>query len=138
LFLRYTHLAGMTGTASSAAREFRKVYKKVVVPIPTNKKAQRIILPDRVFAHAEDKWKAIVEETREMHLKGRPVLIGTRSIDKSHILSRLLTQMGIQHQVLNAHEVATEAEIVARAGEAGKVTVATNMAGRGTDIKLQP
>jgi preprotein translocase subunit SecA len=138
LFLRYPHLAGMTGTAASASHEFRKVYKKVVVPIPTNRKPQRIVLPDRVYAHAEDKWKAIVEETREMHLKGRPVLIGTRSIDKSLILSRLLTQAGISHQVLNAHEVATEAEIVSHAGEAGKVTVATNMAGRGTDIKLQP
>ncbi|QDU26108.1 preprotein translocase subunit SecA [Anatilimnocola aggregata] len=137
LFLRYKHLAGMTGTASSAAREFKKVYKMRVIPVPTNRPVQRKRLPDRVYGTADQKWRAIVEDVREAHIKRRPVLIGTRSIDKSVILSKLLTEKGIPHQVLNAHEVATEAEIVARAGEEGKVTVATNMAGRGTDIKLQ-
>ncbi len=138
LFLRYKHLAGMTGTASSASREFRKVYKMRVVPIPTNCPVQRKRLSDRVYGTADQKWAAIVEDVRAAHLKGRPVLIGTRSIDKSVILSKLLTNAGVPHQVLNAHEVAAEAEIVARAGESGKVTVATNMAGRGTDIKLTP
>jgi preprotein translocase subunit SecA len=130
LFLRYKHLAGMTGTAMPAAREFRKVYKKVVLPVPTNRPAQRRILPDAVYGTSE--------ETREVHEQGLPVLIGTRSIDKSVILSKLLEQMGIEHKVLNAHEIAAEADIVARAGQPGKVTVATNMAGRGTDIKLGP
>ncbi len=138
LFMRYQHLAGMTGTAMSASREFRKVYKRVVIPVPTNRRCQRVRLPERVFAHAEDKWDAIVAETVEMHGVGRPVLIGTRSIDKSVILSKLLAEQGIEHKVLNAHEVAAEAEIIARAGQSGKVTVATNMAGRGTDIKLDP
>ena len=138
LFLRYQHLAGMTGTAMSASREFRKVYKKIVIPVPTNRPCQRVRLPDLVYAHAEDKWQAIVAEAVELHRQGRPILIGTRSIDKSVVLSRLLTQQGIEHKVLNAHEVAAEAEIVARAGQPGKVTVATNMAGRGTDIKLDP
>jgi preprotein translocase subunit SecA len=138
LFLRYKHLAGMTGTASSASREFRKVYKMRVIPVPTNRPVQRKRLPDKVYGTSELKWKAIAEDVREQHLKGRPVLIGTRSIDKSVLLSKLLTEKGIPHQVLNAHEVALEAEIVAKAGEPGKVTVATNMAGRGTDIKLTP
>jgi preprotein translocase subunit SecA len=138
LFLRYKHLAGMTGTAMSATREFRKVYKMRVVPIPTNRPVQRKRLPDKVYGTSDQKWRAIVEDVREQHLKGRPVLIGTRSIDKSVILSKLLTEKGIPHQVLNAHEVALEASIVEKAGEGGKVTVATNMAGRGTDIKLTP
>jgi preprotein translocase subunit SecA len=138
LFLRYQFLAGMTGTAMSAAREFRKVYKKPVIPVPTNRPCQRERLPDLVFAHADEKWNAIVAEAVELHRLGRPILIGTRSIDKSVVLSRLLALQGIEHKVLNAHEVAAEAEIVARAGQRGKVTVATNMAGRGTDIKLEP
>ncbi len=138
LFLRYKHLAGMTGTARSATREFKKVYKMRVIPVPTNRPVQRKHLPDKVYGTSDLKWKAIAEDVREQHLKGRPVLIGTRSIDKSVLLSKLLTDKGIPHQILNAHEVALEAEIVAKAGEPGKVTVATNMAGRGTDIKLTP
>ena len=138
LFLRYLHLAGMTGTAMSAAREFKKVYKMRVIPVPTNRPCARQRLPDEVYGTEDEKWQAILAETRELHHQGRPVLIGTRSIDKSHHLSRMLTDSGIPHQVLNAHEVAKEAEIVSQAGQPGRVTVATNMAGRGTDIKLGP
>lgn len=137
LFLRYKILAGMTGTAMTSAREFRKIYKSPVVRIPTNRPAQRKRLPDRVFATDEMKWQAIVEEIVEMNRVGRPVLVGTRTIEKSELLSKMLNQRGIQHQVLNAHHVASEAEIVADAGQHRKVTVATNMAGRGTDIKLE-
>ncbi len=137
-FLRYKHLAGMTGTASSSARELKSIYKLRVIPIPTNRPVQRQRLPNRIFGTAEAKWRAIVEEVREVHATGRPVLIGTRSIDRSQLLSRLLQEAGIEHQVLNAHHVEAEAEIVAHAGERGKVTVSTNMAGRGTDIKLGP
>ncbi len=136
LFLRYRHLAGMTGTAMSSAREFRKIYKMRVIKIPTNKPVQRKRLPARIFGTADAKWNAIAEEVREMHDIERPILIGTRSIDKSEHLSQLLSAQGIDHQVLNAQKVAEEAGIVERAGEPGKVTVATNMAGRGTDIKL--
>ena len=135
-FLRYEKLAGMTGTAMDSARELRKIYRCRVVPIPTNRPAIRQRLPTRVFGTEDAKWAAVAEEGRQAHAVGRPVLIGTRSIDKSEVLSRLLTQYGIEHQVLNAHHVAAEAEIVALAGHAGKVTVSTNMAGRGTDIKL--
>ena len=138
LFLRYRHLAGMTGTAMSAGNEFRRIYKLRVLPMPTNRPVQRKRLPDLCFGTSDEKWRAIVEEVVELHRAGRPILIGTRSIDKSQLLSTMLAQVHIEHRVLNAHQVAIEAEIVAAAGQPGKVTVATNMAGRGTDIKLAP
>jgi preprotein translocase subunit SecA len=138
LFLRYKHLAGMTGTAMTAANEFRRIYKMRVLPMPTNRPVQRKRLPDLCFGTSDEKWRAIVEEVVELHRQGRPILIGTRSIDKSQLLSTMLSQVNIEHRVLNAHQVAIEAEIVAAAGQPGKVTVATNMAGRGTDIKLAP
>jgi preprotein translocase subunit SecA len=135
-FLRYEQLCGMTGTASSSARELAKIYEVRVAPIPTNRPAIRERLPDRIFGTSDAKWAAIVEEVREQHDIGRPILIGTRSIDKSVLLAQLLQQARIEHRVLNAHQVAAEAEIVSEAGRKGKVTVSTNMAGRGTDIKL--
>ena len=135
-FLRYPHMAGMTGTASSSAGELRRIYKLRVVPIPTNRPAIRQQLPEHTFGTADAKWEAIVQEILEVHATGRPILIGTRSIDKSEHLSRLLAAAGIVHKVLNANKIAEEAEIIARAGERGKLTVSTNMAGRGTDIKL--
>ncbi len=136
LFARYEHIAGMTGTAVSSARELRKVYKLRVVPIPTNRPSAREAWPTLVFGTADEKWQYIVEEVRRVHEQGRPVLIGTRSIDKSEQLSRLLQAAEVPHQVLNAKQLAAEAEVVKQAGEEGRVTVATNMAGRGTDIKL--
>jgi len=136
-FLRYENLAGMTGTAMGSAGELRKIYRCSVMPIPTNRPAIRKRLTERVYGNEEAKWNAVVEEICELHAEGRPVLIGTRSIDKSELLSKMLSRRGIDHQVLNAHRIAEEAEIVARAGERGKVTVSTNMAGRGTDIKLK-
>ncbi|MBU4273790.1 MAG: preprotein translocase subunit SecA [Planctomycetes bacterium] len=135
-FLRYENLAGMTGTAMGSARELRRIYRCHVLPIPTNRPAIRRRLPDCVFGEADAKWAAVVEEVRQLHAAGRPVLIGSRSIDKSEHLSKLLDAVGIEHQVLNANHVEAEADIVARAGQGGKVTVSTNMAGRGTDIKL--
>jgi preprotein translocase subunit SecA len=135
-FLRYEHLAGMTGTAMGSAGELRRIYRGHVLPIPTNRPAIRQRLPDRVFGAAATKWVAVAEEICQMHAAGRPVLIGTRSIDKSEELSRLLTEAGIEHQILNANHIAAEADIVAGAGQRGRVTVSTNMAGRGTDIKL--
>jgi len=135
-FLRYEKLAGMTGTAMGSARELRKIYRTYVLPIPTNRPSIRKGLDARVFGTSDAKWVAVAEEICRLHAQGRPVLIGTRSIDKSEHLSKLLKAQGIEHQILNANHIEAEADIVARAGERNKVTVSTNMAGRGTDIKL--
>ena len=127
----------MTGTARTAAKEFRKIYRHRVYQIPTNRPRNRSRLAARVYATTDQKLEAITEEVKELHTAGRPVLIGTRTIEKSERLSALLDEAGIPHEVLNAREIEHEADIVAAAGQHGKVTVATNMAGRGTDIKLQ-
>ena len=137
-FLGYEHLCGMSGTVSTSSRELKKIYRLAVEVVPTNRPAVRKMLPTLVFANADAKWEAVVAEVTSMHATGRPVLVGTRSIDKSQHLSRLLAAASIKHQVLNAHHVAAEAKIVAAAGERGRVTVSTNMAGRGTDIVLGP
>lgn len=136
LFQRYKKIAGMTGTAATSARELTKIYKTPVVLVPTNRPPRRQRLKDLVYGTMLDKFRAIVDEIVELNARGRPILVGTRSIDKSMILSRMLQDAGIMHQVLNANEVAREADIVMQAGKRGKVTVATNMAGRGTDIKI--
>ena len=138
LFLKYNHLAGMTGTAGNSGNELRKIYDVQVVEIPTNKPSQREKWPDQVFATEIQKWEFIVNEIETVHKTGRPVLVGTRSIDKSELLSDLLKQREIEHQVLNARHLEKEADIIAAAGQLGRVTVATNMAGRGTDIKVDP
>jgi preprotein translocase subunit SecA len=135
-FRRYAYVAGMTGTAASSTAELKKIYRVKVCVVPTNRPAIRQQLPTAIFADQQSKWAAVVDEVRQVHDVGRPVPIGTRSIDQSMLLSKLLTQAAIPHQVLNAHEIAAEAEIIARAGEQRSVTVSTNMAGRGTDIRL--
>ncbi len=135
-FLRYKKLSGMTGTASTDARELRKIYKVHVFKVPTNRRGCRVWVPDRVFSTEAEKFQAVAEQIVEWNKQGVPVLVGTRSIEKSEKLSALLTKAGIEHQILNAKNHEIEAQIVAQAGQSGKVTVATNMAGRGTDIKL--
>jgi preprotein translocase subunit SecA len=137
-FRRYLQLAGMTGTAREIAGELWSIYRLRVVTIPTNRPLRRVYLPDRIYSSAEQKWQAITRRITELHLKGRPVLVGTRSVEASEHLSRLLTDASLNHQVLNARQDKEEAEIVARAGDQGRITVATNMAGRGTDIRLSP
>ena len=135
-FRLYRKLSGMTGTAAEAWREFWQIYHAPVVTIPTNRPCIRNVLPDRVYATEEAKWKAIVGRIRRLHETGRPILVGTRSVRASEHLSRLLTDIGLEHQVLNAVRHREEAQVTAAAGQPGKITVATNMAGRGTDIKL--
>ncbi|UWF78217.1 preprotein translocase subunit SecA [Microbacterium neungamense] len=135
-FRLYQKLAGMTGTAETEAAEFMSTYKLGVVPIPTNKPMIRKDMPDLVYKNEQAKFAQVVEDIAERHAKGQPVLVGTVSVEKSEYLSRLLSKKGIRHEVLNAKNHAREAEIVARAGKLGAVTVATNMAGRGTDIML--
>ena len=135
-FRLYKHLAGMTGTAQEAAAEFWQIYGRPIVVIPTNRPCQRKVLPDIVLATRELKWKRLIEEIDRVHATGRPVLIGTRSVQDSEHLSELLAAEHLGHQVLNAVRHREEAQIVAGAGQPGQITVATNMAGRGTDIKL--
>ena len=136
LFARWPHLAGMTGTIATSAGEIGRTYDVGVAAVPTNRPAIRERLPAVVCGAQEEKFARIVAETVAVHATGRPVLIGTRSIDKSEELSRLLTEAGLTHTVLNARQIEREAEIVAQAGQPGQITVSTNMAGRGTDIRL--
>ncbi|HJR89571.1 MAG TPA: preprotein translocase subunit SecA, partial [Aeromicrobium sp.] len=135
-FRLYRKLAGMTGTAMTEAAEFDKIYKLGVVPIPTNQPVVRIDQPDLVYRTEDAKFEAVVEDIAERHGKGQPILVGTTSVEKSEHLSKLLRKRGIVHEVLNAKQHEREAAIVAMAGHKGAVTVATNMAGRGTDIML--
>jgi len=135
-FRMYSKLAGMTGTATTEAEELDKIYKLEVVEIPTNRSTQRVDRGDYIYMTEEAKWDAIAERITELHHDGRPVLVGTTSIDKSELLGELLKKKRIPHNVLNAKQHEREANVVAEAGKAGAVTVATNMAGRGTDIIL--
>ncbi len=137
-FRMYEKLAGMTGTAATEAQEFWEIYKLDVVVVPTNRPVRRIDYPDIIFKTKKEKYQAVIEEIVRWHKLGRPILVGTTSIEVSEILSRMLRARRIPHQVLNAKHHEKEAQIVAKAGQRGAVTIATNMAGRGTDIKLGP
>lgn len=137
-FRLYEDKCGMTGTATGSEAEFRSIYGLDIVPIPLRCPTQRTMLPTRYFPTAESKWKAIADDVHERQRLGQPVLIGTRSIQDSESLSQLLHDQGIDHQVLNGRQDADEAEIIRHAGNSGTVTIATNLAGRGTDIKPSP
>jgi preprotein translocase subunit SecA len=135
-FRMYDKLAGMTGTADTEAAEFKKIYELDVVVIPSNRPVVRIDMADVIYKNQAAKYRAVVREIKELHTKGQPVLVGTISIDVSELISDMLKKEGIPHEVLNAKQHEREADIIAQAGQLGKITIATNMAGRGTDIKL--
>ncbi len=135
-FRLYQKLGGMTGTAETEAAEFHDIYKLEVLVVPTNRPIARKDLNDKIYKTQREKFKAVIDLVKEHHAKEQPILLGTASVESSEILSRMLQREKIAHSVLNAKFHLQEAEIVARAGQAGAVTVATNMAGRGTDIKL--
>ena len=135
-FRRYLKLAGMTGTAAEVRAELGDIYRLPVKRIPTNRPSQRKFLPDRYFATQQEKWLAVTERVRSLNASGRPILIGTRSVADSEKLSALFARYDIKHELLNARQNATEAEIIALAGQPFRVTIATNMAGRGTDIEI--
>jgi preprotein translocase subunit SecA len=137
-FRRYVHLSGMTGTASEVANELWAVYRLRVARIPTHKPGRRVRARDQVFGRSDRKWRAVVETIARLQADGRPVLVGTRSVAASETLAEHLDQAQIAYRLLNARQDRDEAEIIAQAGAPGCVTVATNMAGRGTDIKLAP
>ena len=136
MFRMYKKLAGMTGTAKTEEEEFREVYNMRIIPIPTNKAVARFEHPDLLYPTLESKFKAVVEDVKARHAKGQPVLVGTVAVETSDIISKRLVDAGIPHEVLNAKNHFKEAQIIMNAGQRGAVTIATNMAGRGTDIKL--